>query len=155
LNYSTYPVQAEAIQQMMNAVGFQVTIVPYLASAAAQLVFVQKKFPAATTGFAPATSGPLSIFEQCCSATGNFNLSKLTLPDVQPLLDQMSTLSKPSASLLQKATKLVMQGAYFIPLSFQNSVLIYGTHVHNVVFAPSYANSGDFLESPFIYVSKN
>jgi peptide/nickel transport system substrate-binding protein len=154
--FDYYQRLSEAVQQMLNAAGFQVTLVPFAATAVTQTLYQQKKFDIAVTAFLASTPGPGPILSTPFAQNGAYNISGTVTPGFDDLLAQAAATTDQSAQakLFQQASKIAVEQALNIPLYYNSGVAIYGPKVQNVVAGQTTCAQANFLKTPLVYASK-
>ena len=154
--FDYYERMAQAVQQMLNAAGFQVTLQPFAATAVLNILYVQKQFSAAITAFAPPSPGAYSVLSTSFASNGPYNISSTTTPGVDAALATAAASSNPKvqAKAYQAASKAIMDNALSVPLYFNDGVTVYGPHVQNVAVGQTSCLQANYGESPSIYASK-
>jgi peptide/nickel transport system substrate-binding protein len=154
--FDYYQRLSEAVQQMLNAAGFQVTLVPFAATSVNQTLYQQKKFDIAVTAFLASTPGPGPILSTPFSQSGSYNISGTVTPGFDELLAQAAATTDQGAQakLYQQASKIVVEQALNIPLYYNSGVAIYGPKVQNVVAGQTTCAQANFLKTPLVYASK-
>jgi peptide/nickel transport system substrate-binding protein len=154
--FDYYQRLSEAVQQMLNAAGFQVTLVPFAATAVTQTLYQQKKFNIAVTAFLASTPGPGPILSTPFAQNGAYNISGTVTPGFDDLLGQAAATTDQAAQakLYQQASKIVVDNALNIPLYYNSGVAIYSPKVQNVAAGQTTCAQSNFLKTPLFYVPK-
>src|SRR5262249_43040110 len=154
--FDYYERLAEAVQQMLNAAGFQVTLVPFAATAVNQILYQQKKFDIAVTAFAASTPGPGPMLSTMFAANGAYNISGTVTPGVDAGLATAAATTDPAAQAkaYQQVSKIVVDNALNTPLYYNDGVSIYGSKVQNVAAGQTTCAQANFLKTPLVYSSK-
>ena len=141
---------------MLNAAGFQVTLVPFAATSVNQTLYQQKKFNIAVTAFLASTPGPGPILSTPFAENGAYNISGTATPGFDDLLAQAAATTDPAAQakLYQQASKIVVDNALNIPLYYNSGVAIYSPKVQNVAAGQTTCAQANFLKTPLFYVPK-
>ncbi len=147
---------SQAVQQMLNAAGFQVTLVPFAATAVNQILYTQKKFDIAITAFAASTPGPGPMLTTMFAQNGAYNISGTPTPGVDAGLAQAAATTDPNAQAkaYQQVSKIVVDNALNVPLYYNSGVSIYSPKVKNVAAGQTTCSQTNFLKTPLVYVSK-
>jgi ABC-type transport system substrate-binding protein len=154
--FDYYQRLSEAVQQMLNSAGFQVTLVPFAATAVTQTLYQQKKFNIAVTAFLASTPGPGPILSTAFAQTGAYNISGTATPGIDSLLGQAAATTDPAAQAkdYQQASKIVVDQALNIPLYYNSGVAIYNPKIQNIVAGQTTCAQANFLKTPLVYASK-
>ncbi len=154
--FDYYQRLSEAVQQMLNAAGFQVTLVPFAATAVTQTLYQQKKFDIAVTAFLASTPGPGPILSTPFAQDGAYNISNTATPGFDELLAQAAATTDQAAQakLYQQASKIAVDQALNIPLYYNSGVAIYSPKIQNVVAGQTTCAQANFLKTPLFYASK-
>jgi peptide/nickel transport system substrate-binding protein len=154
--FDYYQRLSEAVQQMLNSAGFQVTLVPFAATAVTQTLYQQKKFDIAVTAFLASSPGPGPILSTPFAVDGAYNISGTATPGVDPLLAAAAATTDPAAQakLYQQVSKIVVDQALNIPLYYNSGVAIYGPKIQNVAAGQTTCAQANFLKTPLVYASK-
>jgi len=154
--YGYYERMSEAVQQMLNAVGFKVTLVPFAPTAVQTTLYTQKKFTAAITAFAPPNPGTYSVLYTSFDSQGAYNLAGTAPKGIDSGLAKAAatTNAKTQATQFKAVSKIIMKTALVAPIYFNDGITVYNPNMKNVVYGHTTCTQSNFLEKPYVSYGK-
>ncbi len=154
IQHPYYTKYAEALQDMLKESNITMNLVPVAATEINQALYTRKQFLAAVTAYAGSDDAGL-MMEAKYKVGGAANASSESVPGIEDLLAKgaAETDQAKRNEYYSQAEKLVMDGAYEVPIYHNGGLVIFNEKVKNVPRGYTTCLVGNFVDPP-PYVSK-
>jgi peptide/nickel transport system substrate-binding protein len=155
INHPYYTKFAEALQEMLRKANINLDLSLVPATEINQALYTRKQYVAAVTAYAGNEDAGL-MMEAKYKLGGAANASSVSVPGIEALLDQgaQETDQAKRATIYQQAEKLLMDGAYEVPIYFNGGLDVVANNVANVTRGYTTCVMGNFVDPPPYIIKK-